>query len=119
MSSQGESASHWLTTNDTDYQGSAGSGEPQVVLFDPAARSKDLADRFAAGRLAAVARNANQVNITVLGRPQVDLGDSINVSDASDELINGQGYVRAIRHRFGDRAGFITDLRISLDGEAG
>jgi hypothetical protein len=117
MSSQGDSSAHWLTTEDSDFTGSAGSGDPQLFLLDLAARSKDLADRFAAGRLAVAKRTAHQVSFTVLGRPQVDLGDDLSLSDVPDSVFNGQGYVRAIRHRFSDGAGFVTEFRISLSLE--
>ena len=93
MSGQGDTTEHWLTTNDADYRGSAGDGEPALLVRDPAARTKDLADRFAAGRLAVAARAAREVSITVLGRPQVDLGDTIAVADVPDETVNGSGYV--------------------------
>ena len=83
-------------------------------MLDPAARTKDIADRFASGMVAAANRTAHQVTIRVLGRPQVDLGDTVDIGAAPDELINGSGYVRALSHRFGVEAGFVTDLRISL-----
>ncbi len=118
MSSQGDSAAHWLTVKDTDFQGRAGSDDPQALLLDLAARSKDLADRFAAGQLAVAQRMAKQVGLTVLGRPQVDLGDSLRVSDVPDDLFNGQGYVRFIQHRFGDEWGYLTTFRVALSGEA-
>ena len=118
MSSQGDSAAHWLTVKDTDFQGRAGSDDPQALLLDLAARSKDLADRFAAGQLAVAQRTAKQVELTVLGRPQVDLGDSLSVSDVPDDLFNGQGYVRFIQHRFGDDWGYLTTFRVALSGEA-
>jgi phage protein D len=118
MSSQGDSAAHWLTVKDTDFQGRAGSDSPQVLLLDLAARSKDLADRFAAGQLAVAQRTAKQVELTVLGRPQVDLGDALSVSDVPDDLFNGQGYVRFIQHRFGDDWGYLTTFRVSLSREA-
>ncbi|MBI1925835.1 hypothetical protein HYR99_16495 [Candidatus Poribacteria bacterium] len=114
MSGQGETTVHWLTTSDADYRGSAGDGHPTLLILDPVARTRDLADRFAAGRQAAAARTAHQVQLTVLGRPQVDLGDSITATDLPDERINGSGYVRAIRHRFGEGIGFVTDFRISV-----
>jgi hypothetical protein len=117
MSGQGDATEHWLTTNDADYRGSAGDGEPALLVRDPVARTKDLADRFAAGRLAVAARTAREVSITVLGRPQVDLGDTIAVADVPDETVNGDGYVRAIRHRFGDETGFVTEMRISVEPE--
>ena len=114
MSSQGDSSAHWLTINDQNVRGTAGSGEPGRLWLDPAARSKDLADRFAAGRLAVAQRVAHQVSIRVLGRPQVDLGDDLNVDETADDLLNGSGYVRFIRHRFDARHGYLTDFRISV-----
>ncbi|HET7270397.1 MAG TPA: hypothetical protein VFI90_04855 [Rubrobacter sp.] len=118
MSGQGDTTEHWLTTNDADYMGNAGDGEPALLVRDPAARTKDLADRFAAGRLAVAARAARETSISVLGRPQVDLGHTVAVADVPDETVNGSGYVRAIRHRFGDDAGFVTEIRISLEPES-
>ena len=117
MSRQGDATAHWLTVNDTDYRGSAGDEDPTLLVLDPAARTKDLADRFAAGRLAVAARQAHQVQITVPGRAQVDLGDTISISDLPDELSNGSGYVRAICHRFGEGVGFVTEFRISVSGD--
>lgn len=118
MSGQGETTAHWLTTKDADYRGAAGNGSPNLLVFDSVARTKDLAERFAAGRLAIVNRQAHQIQIRVMGRPQVDLGDSLTTSDVPDALINGNGYVRAIRHQFGELIGFVTDFRISLEVSA-
>ena len=114
MSGEGETTAHWLTANDSDYRGSAGSGTPGHLVLGPVARTKDLADRFAAGRLALAARKGHEVRLTVLGRPQIDLGDSVASSDHADELLNASGYVRAIHHRFGENWGFVTDLKISV-----
>ena len=118
MSGQGDTTEHWLTTNDADFRGSAGDGEPALLVRDPAARTKDLADRFAAGRLAVAARTGREVSISVLGRPQVDLGNTITIADVPDETVNGSGYVRALRHRFSDEAGFVTEMRISVEPES-
>ncbi|UBF27084.1 hypothetical protein K9N68_03685 [Kovacikia minuta CCNUW1] len=89
MSGQGDTTAHWLTTQDTDYQGSAGTGSPSQLILDPVARTRDLADRFALGQLAVINRQVHQVQITVLGRPQVDLGNSISTSNVPDALLNG------------------------------
>lgn len=115
MSGQGDTTAHWLTINDADYRGTAGDGAPNLLVHDPLARTKDLADRFAAGKLALAKREAHQVSIMVMGQPQLDLGENISSSNVPDELINGSGYIRAIRHLFGEEVGFITNLRISLD----
>ena len=115
MSRQGDSTEHWLTTNDDDYRGAAGDGDPALLVRDPVARTKDLADRFAAGRLAVATRTARQMTITALGRPQVDLGDTVSTEAAPEEEINGSGYVRAIRHRLDEGEGFVTRMRVSLE----
>jgi len=114
MSGEGDSTAHWLTANDSDYQGEAGSGNATLLILDGAARTKDIADRFAAGQLATAARSAHQVTIRVLGRPQVDLGDTIQVGSAAEELINGSGYIRALHHHFDAVHGFVTDIRMAL-----
>jgi hypothetical protein len=113
ISGQGATTAHWLTTDDSNYRGSAGSGAPSLLVLDPAARTKDLADQFAQGRLAVAGRRAHQIEVQVLGRPQVDLGDSISVGGLADEMINSSGYVRAIRHSFDADRGFVTMLRIA------
>lgn len=116
VSGQGATTAHWLTTDDTGYRGSAGSGQPKLLVLDPAARTKDLADQFARGRLAVAGRRTHQIEVTVLGRPQIDLGDTINIGGLADELVNGSGHTRAIRHRFDSQRGFVTTLRIAVTG---
>jgi phage protein D len=118
MSRQGDTTEHWLTTNDDDYRGTAGDGEPILLVRDPVARTKDLADRFAAGRLAVATRTAREVSIAILGRPQVDLGDTVATEAVPDDEINGSGYVRAIRHHLTESEGFVTGMRISLEPES-
>ena len=117
MSGQGDTTAHWLTVNDAAYRGSAGDGSPSLLVIDPVARYKDLAERFAAGRLALAARAAHQIEVTVLGRNRIDLGDDIALSGVPDALIDGAGYIRALRHRFDDVTGFVTDVRISLTAD--
>jgi len=118
MSRDGDSTASWLTANDTDYRGDAGSDEPRLLLLDGAARTKDLADRFAAGWLATGSRAAHSLSITILGRPSVDLGQQISTLDVPDALGNVQGYVRAVRHRFSGSEGFLTDLIINAEANS-
>jgi hypothetical protein len=118
MSRQGDTKVHWLTTQDTDHQGSAGSGAPELLLLDPLARTKDLGDRIAAGQLASRNRHNHLIQIRILGRSQLELGDEISIQDVSDELVNGTGYVRSLRHRFSQMLGFVTDVGIAVGGSA-
>ncbi len=113
-SGQGDKAASWLTAKDTDYDGAAGDGKPTRLYLDPAARTSDLAERFAKGRLATSQRRAHQVCFTTLGRAAFDLGDDTQVSGADDDQINASGYIRALRHRFDAETGFVTDARICV-----
>jgi|GEM_PF-1325257 len=114
-SKHGDAANYLLTANDRDFRGSAGKGEPVRVVIDPAARTKELADRFAAGYLLTARRAAGEMFATVTGRASVELGDAVSLSGAPDESVNGGGYVRAVRHRFGEREGFVTEVRVALE----
>jgi phage protein D len=112
VSAQGETTAHWLTTESDDFRGEAGDGDPPRLALDAAARTKDLADRFAAGYRATLVRASRQIFITTLGRPSLELGQTIEVGDIPDRLANGRGYIQAIRHSLGAETGFLTELRI-------
>lgn len=114
MSGEGDTTGHWLTTNDADYRGSAGSGDPSALVIDPLARTKDLADRFARGRLATSARGLRRVYFRTFGRHDLDLGDDASTAGLPDDLGSASGYVRVLRHRFGAGAGFVTEVGLSV-----
>jgi hypothetical protein len=118
MSGQGDDKSAWLTSSDEDYEDSAGSGSAEVLVTDPLARTKDMAGRFAAGYLAGVTRRTRELRLTLLGRPDLDLGDTLQSVDAPDDLLNGSGTIRALRHRFGARHGFVTEVTAAVEDGA-
>lgn len=114
MSRRGDSTVHWLTTNEEAQR--SGQGTPELLVLDPVARTQDLVRIFAEGRQTVANRTAHEVWLRVLGRPTVDLGDSVSPSALPDALMNGNGYVRALRHRLSDTAGFVTDIRVAIGG---
>ncbi|HLL56244.1 MAG TPA: hypothetical protein VK447_21955, partial [Myxococcaceae bacterium] len=116
MSGQGEDKSFWLTAKDTDFQDSAGDGEETLVL-DPLARTKDMAGRFAAGYLAGLRRKRRELRVTVLGQADLDLGNPLEAVEAPDALLNARGFVKALRHRFGEGIGFLTEATLCVEGE--
>jgi hypothetical protein len=116
MSGKGRSTSHWLSVNDADYRGEAGDGNPALLSIDPAARTKELADRFARGRLVTAARRGHEIRFRALGRPDIELGDDLSTAGMPDKLSEGQGYVRAMRHSFDAWTGFVTEFRICVGG---
>jgi len=114
MSGQGEDKSFWLTATDSAYEDSAGSGD-EWLITDPAARTKDMAGRFAAGYAAGFARRAAAIRLSVLGMPALELGDAMSASDAPEAGLNASGTVTALRHRFGERDGFVTELTLATE----
>ena len=115
MSSKGDSTSYWLTTSDGENHGSSGNGNLLQFQNDPAARTQDLANRFAAGHRATRMRAQKNARITILGRSDVELGDSSAVSEIRDKTGNARGYIRAIRHRYTSDEGYLTDLHFVVE----
>jgi hypothetical protein len=114
MSGQGEDKSFWLTATDSDFEDSAGDGD-ELLITDPAARTKDMAGRIAAGHKAALDARRAELRLTVLGLPALDLGDAMGASDAPEAGLNASGVITGLRHRFGAREGFVTDLVIAAE----
>lgn len=114
MSSAGSATAHWLSAKGSDNHAGAGDGSTVKLMLDPAARTKDLAGRFAAGYLSTLSRRARHVSATVLGRSGLELGDTISLTGGADALANSSGYVQALRHRFSTDSGFVTDVRVVL-----
>jgi phage protein D len=112
MSSEGDSAAHWLTPETDNFRGEAGSGNSSWLVVDLAARTQDLAGRFAQGYLVTAQRPANAASIAVFGRESLELGDSIRVSSAADPLINSSWYIQALRHELSRERGFRTEMRL-------
>jgi hypothetical protein len=114
MSGQGEDKSFWLTATDSDFEDSAGDGA-EFLITDPAARTKDMAGRFAAGYGAGLAARSAELRLSVLGLPALDLGDAMGACGAPEAAINASGVIIGLRHRFGAREGFVTDLVIAAE----
>ena len=115
MSGQGEDKSFWLTAKDSDFQGSSGDGA-EFLVSDPTARTKDMADRFAAGYAARLAQRTAEIRLTVQGLPKLELGDSSGATGTPEAGLSKPGYVKALRHRFGVLEGFVTDIVVSVEG---
>ena len=117
MSGQGEDKSFWLTATDSDFEDSAGAGD-ELLIADAAARTKDMAGRFAAGYAAGLGARTAALRLSVLGMPALELGDSISTSDAPEARLNASGMIAGLRHRFSAREGFVTDLVVALEPSA-
>jgi hypothetical protein len=117
MSGHGDDKSFWLTATDSDYEDSSGSGDDWLIT-DSAARTKDMAGRFAAGYAAGFVRRAAAIRLSVLGMPTLELGAGLGASGAPEAGLNASGTITALRHRFGERDGFVTEVTIATEPTA-
>jgi phage protein D len=109
-SDSGENTVHWLTID--ELKGAAADGSAALVL-DPAARTQDLADRFAAGLATVEQRTRQAIRLRVLGRPQAELGELVGADGDLAEGLTGSGYVRSLRHVLDVRTGWTTELSVT------
>ncbi|MFD2082918.1 Phage protein D [Actinopolymorpha cephalotaxi] len=117
-STRGATAASWLTTDDqvarADAGSGAGSGSRRGLLLAPLARTRDLAHDIAEGQLRRASRSTNLVEVTVPGRPDLDLGDTLAVAAMPSDAPGGSGQVRALRHHLSADGGFTTTVRLAL-----
>jgi phage protein D len=114
--SRGTNAWAWLTKDFDKLHGSAGSGTPLLVLERPALRSADAAGRAAEGALEAAQSRAVRGRVLTIGRPEVKLGDAIQLRGVPDAAANGSFQVRSVTHRVRKRRGFTTEIGFRATG---
>lgn len=115
-SDSGENTVHWLTIDELTGQAPDGSA---ALVLDPAARTQDLADRFAAGHATVEQRSRQSIRLRVLGRPQAELGELVGADGDLADGLTGSGYVRAVRHVLDVHTGWTTELRITTSAGGG
>jgi phage protein D len=98
----------WLTKSPGDFMGQAGSGEPLLLIKDRSIRTKAAAETSAQAQLQWIERHAHTGTVTVLGAPEVKLGDAIEIKGMSDA--DGTYQVRRVHHRLSKTGGFVTTV---------
>jgi phage protein D len=117
--SKGTNAWAWLTKDFDSLHGSSGSGTPLLLLERPALRSGQAARSAAEAALDTLQRRAVRGRVVTIGRPEVKLGDAIQLRDMPDDNANGNFQVRSVTHRLRKRTGFTTEIGFRGAGSAG
>jgi hypothetical protein len=117
--SQGSDAWSWLVKDPTTVTGTAGDGDPKRPGIDASLRSSDAAQSAALGEASAASLTQTVGRITVPGAPLVTLGSVIEIADAPQDSLNGQCFVRRVRHSYSKRSGFVTRIDFGKIGEGG
>ncbi len=119
--SHGNDASAWLTKDFSNSKGTAGSGDPLLLIERPALRTSDAAQAAADAASTRIQRRTLRGRVLTIGRPQVMLGDAIGLRGLADSSLNTNFQVRSVTHRITKRDGFTTTVgfrAISVSGGA-
>jgi phage protein D len=108
--SQGEESWAWLTKDFSGSKGTAGSGEPKLLLERPVLRTADAAQSAANAAHTHIQRRTLRGRLLVTGQPQVKLGDAIRLRDVPNDALNETFQVRSVIHRITKIGGFTTTI---------
>ena len=111
--SQGSDAWSWTVSDSTSVTGSAGSGDPSLLVQDGALRSADAVNGAAAGISAKAKLGALTARLLVPGAPGAAVGSTVAVASAPDGTLNGSWIVRGVRHRLVKARGYTTLLLLA------
>jgi hypothetical protein len=100
----------WLTNDFTNARGSAGSGDPKLLLERPALRTRAAARTAAEAAFTDIQRRTLQGTLLVLGDAKVKLGDAIRLANLPDESLSQIYQVRGVTHRMTKLGGFTTTI---------
>ncbi|MFN8483142.1 MAG: hypothetical protein U0768_08865 [Anaerolineae bacterium] len=100
----------WLIKDFSSAHGTAGAGDPLLLLEKPALRTRDAATTAAEAAFAAVQRRAVRGDLLTFGQPLIKLGDAVKLQGLADDALNTTFQVRSVRHRITKRGGFTTTI---------
>jgi hypothetical protein len=117
-SNLGSDTWYWLVKDPSPFRGEAGEGSRNSGRADAALRTKDAADLLAKSTAGEWKDRSRTGRARLLGRPGVQLGQAIEISDAPRPELNGLFKVTSLRHVYGKRTGFTTTVGFSGSGGA-
>ena len=107
---KGVDAWAWLTKNFSSSKGDSGSGKPKLLLERVALRTKAAAQTAAASDESRIRRRMLRGRLLSVGRPEVKLGDAIQIQGSPEGSMNKQFQVRSVIHRITKPRGFTTEV---------
>ncbi|MGZ4334858.1 MAG: contractile injection system protein, VgrG/Pvc8 family [Gaiellaceae bacterium] len=111
--SNGSDAWSWNLKDASPLKGTAGSGDPALVLQLGALRSADAASAAAQGIVAKAKLGGLTARLLVPGAPKAAVGSTVAIAGAPDDTLNGSWLVRCTRHRLVKARGYTTLLLLA------
>ncbi len=100
----------WLTKDFDGLKGTAGSGNPLLLLERPSLRTAEAAQAAASAADTHIRRRTKRGKLTSTGQPQVKLGDAIQLRNVPDDSLNTKFQVRSVTHQITKIKGFTTEI---------
>ncbi len=113
VSAKGSDAWCWLAKDFTPDKGSKGGGKWPLLIQDAIIRTKEAALAFADAEVHALKRSAATGILTIMGNPEVRLGDAVECRGCPHDEQNALFQVRCLRHTLDKNRGFITELGLA------
>ncbi|MCA9941837.1 MAG: hypothetical protein H6656_00620 [Ardenticatenaceae bacterium] len=111
-----EGAWAWLTKDFSGNKGTAGSGEPTLLLERPVLRTAAAAKTAAQAASTRLQQRTIRGRLLIQGRPQIKLGDAIRLRGVPEEPLNGEFQVRSLIHHISKTGGFTTTINFQGKG---
>lgn len=111
---QGPGAATWLTKRDVQGIPTAppNSAAPAIQVFEPAIRSVGQANQVA-NNLRTALQSGKTAQITVLGKPELKVGDTVLLSRIPDAGMDGAFRIKRVTHLLNSKQGFISKIFIA------
>ena len=100
----------WLIKDFSSAKGTAGSGDPLLLLERPALRTRAAATTAAEAAFQAVQRRAVRGELVTFGQPLIKLGDAVRLQGLPDDTLNTTFQVRSVKHHVVKTGGFTTTV---------
>lgn len=111
---QGPGAATWLTKR--DVQGTPTElpdrAAPAIQVFEPAIRSVGQANQVA-NNLRSALKSGKTARITVLGKPELKVGDIVLLSRIPDAGMDGAFRIKRVAHLLNSKRGFVSKIFIA------
>jgi hypothetical protein len=117
-SNKGPDTWHWLARDSPPVSSKGEESARMLTAQDGVVRTKATADAYAAAWLGALKDQASRGRLTLLGDPEIRLGDAFEIRDAPRPELNGLFKVVGVRQVLNKCEGFVTSIAFTGQGGA-
>lgn len=117
-SKQGSDTWHWISKDWSPFRGESGKDGVTWAKRDGAIRTKDAAGKASSAWFGGLKDRSKRARMITLGRPDLKLGDAVEIKNAEKPEMNGLFKIISARHVYNKQDGYITICEITGGGGA-